>query len=418
MFDFANSSFTTVMITAYFAVYFTEYVVGPDGTGLALWGTAIFASQFIVILTAPLLGALADFSGAKKRFLFVTYIGCAAGTILLGLAGPGDIVLAMALFVAANVCFSSGENIISAFLPEIAPSNMMGRISAIAWGLGYFGGIGALLVAVVILKTLGEGGYPWVWLMVGGWFLLAGIPTFLFVKERRQGETLPAGQTIWTVGFHRLARTLREIRRFKHLFRFLVTYMIYGSGVFAVITFAGIIAKDMLGLTDAQLGIYLIVLNVTAAIGAIAGGLIQDWIGSRPAILLALSGWLAALVIVMLIATPGEGQSPSTGTMVLFWIAGNLIGLSMGATFSASRALVGLLSPEDRSAEFYGLWGLFGKLGYMIGPATFGVLSDIESVGTRGAIAALGVFFIVGFVLMFTVNVAEGRAAARSDGGS
>ena len=190
MFDFANSSFTTVMVTAFFSLYFMNEVVpaSSDGTdrGPALWGLAVAISQAIVILSAPLLGALADFSGAKKKFLFATYLGCAALTIALGFfAQPGAVALTMALFIGANVCFSSGENFVSAFLPEIAPPHLIGRISGLAWGLGYVGGIGSLLLSVYLLSDagLGEAGYPWVWVMIGFWFLLAGIPTFLF----RQG---------------------------------------------------------------------------------------------------------------------------------------------------------------------------------------------------------------------------------------
>ncbi|MFG0252642.1 MAG: MFS transporter, partial [Phycisphaerales bacterium JB038] len=395
MFDFANSSFTTVMITAYFGAFFKDQIVGEAGNGSTLWGAAMSLSQLLVILTAPLLGALADFSGAKKKFLLVTYLGCSLGTMALGLAGPGDIALAMLLFIAANVFYSSGENFVSAFLPEIAPPEMMGRISSIAWGLGYFGGIGALLLSVFIL-SLNDSAHRFVWLMVGAWFLLAGLPTFLFVRERRKHDPMPPGQTMATIGFHRLGRTLRQARRFRQLFRFLITYMIFGCGVFAVVAFAGIIGKDMLGFSDTTLGIFLIVTNVLAAAGALTGGVLQDKLGSRPAIISALIIWLVAVALILVIEATAEGESAGAAARTIIWVVGVLVGLAMGATFAASRAFVGLLSPADRSAEFYGLWGLFGKLGYMIGPFVFGALHD--SVGARAAILVLGVFFILGIV--------------------
>jgi UMF1 family MFS transporter len=417
MFDFANSSFTTVMVTAFFSLYFMEQIVpaSADGSdrGPALWGLAVAISQATVILTAPLLGALADFSGAKKKFLFFTYFGCAVLTLALGVfARPGAVVVSMVLFIGANICFSSGENLISAFLPEIAPTKLVGRISGLAWGLGYIGGIGALLLSVLILSDagLGEGGYPWVWVMTGTWFLLAGLPTFLFVKERHQKETLPEGQTLWSVGFHRLGRTLREGTRFAQLFRFLLTYTIYVSGVTAVVNFASKIAAEALRFTTTELGVFLIVLNVTAVVGAVGGGWLQDRIGSRRTILLALCGWLAALVLAALVDTPGPGETAAQGTVTLFWVAGNLVGLSMGMTFASSRALVALFSPEDRAGEFFGLWGLFGKLGAIIGPFTFGILASL--FGLRIAVLSLGLFFLTGLILMRFVDEEEGRRAA------
>lgn len=421
MFDFANSSFTTVMVTSFFSLYFMQQIVPASADGLdrgpALWGLAVAISQATVIVTAPVLGALADFSGAKKKFLFFTYFGCAALTLALGVfARPGAVVVSMVLFIGANISFSSGENLISAFLPEIAPTSLIGRISGLAWGLGYIGGIGALLLSVFILSDvgLGEDGYPWVWGMTGAWFLLAGLPTFLFLKERHQKETLPEGQTLWSVGFHRLGRTLREGARFRQLFRFLLTYTIFISGVTAVVSFASKIAHEALHFSTTELGVFLIVLNLTAAVGAGGGGWLQDRIGSRRTILLALCGWLAALVLAALVDTPVEGEPVAQSAVTLFWIAGNLVGLSMGATFASSRALVALFSPEDRAGEFFGLWGLFGKLGAIIGPFTFGILASF--FGLRIAVLSLGLFFVTGLIMMRFVDEEEGRNAASRAG--
>ncbi len=412
MFDFANSSFTTVIITAYFGAFFKDTIVGEAGAGSTLWGLSLSLSQFVVIVSAPLLGALADFSGAKKKFLLATYLGCSLGTIALGLAGPGDVALAMLLFILANICYSSGENFVSAFLPEIAPPEKMGRVSSIAWGLGYFGGIGALLLAVGIF-ALNPEAHRWVWVMVGVWFLLAGLPTFVFVPERKRREAMPEGQTIATIGFHRLGQTLRQVKRFRQLFRFLFTYMVYGCGVFAVVAFAGIIGKDMLGFSDTTLGIFLIVTNVLAAAGALGGGWLQDKLGSRTAIVSALVVWIIATGLILFIRERADGEAASASARVIIWIVGVLVGLAMGATFATSRAFVGLLSPENKAAEFYGLWGLFGKLGAMVGPFAFGYMND--AFGSRPAILALGGFFVLGIVGMTMIDEKEGRAAAITD---
>jgi UMF1 family MFS transporter len=427
MFDFANSSFTTVMVTAYFGVYFQELIVPPDadgsiGRGTALWGLCQSISQTIVILTAPLVGALADFTGAKKKFLFVTYIGCSLLTMALGWVGVGDIVLAMTLFIAANIFYSSGENLVGAFLPEIAPPEKMGRVSGFAWGLGYIGGIGSLLLSVAILDQLGEdAGYPWLWIMIGAWFLLAGIPMFALVPERRQPEVLPAHQTIWSVGFRRLFHTLREAGRFRQLFRFLIIYTIISAGITAVISFASRIARDTLNFDATRLGIFLIVTNLVAVAGAWGWGPLQDRIGSVWAIRLSLLCWLAALGIVLLIKPPEQNPAasvpgapaPSTLSVYAFWIAGCFVGLGMGASLSSCRAVVGLFSPPDRSGEFFGLWGLFGKLGTVFGPVSFGWAYDLAN-DIRVAEVVVGAYFIAGFLLLALINEAEGRQAARA----
>lgn len=414
MFDFANSSFTTVMVTAYFPIYFMNQIVpaGADGStdrGAFLWGLSLSISQTIVVLTAPLMGALADFTGSKKKFLFVTYLGCSLGAFALGFVGPGDVALAMGIFIVANVLFSSGENFVSAFLPEIAPSHMMGRISGIAWGIGYFGGIGALLLSLFILKSTNDEGYSIVWMMIGAWFLLGGLPTFIFVHERHKHEEMPPGHTLLSIGFSRLKRTFGERRRFRQLFRFLMIYTIFSSGVTAVIGFAGKIAEDTMGFDATMLGVFLIVINISAAVGAFGIGWVQDKIGSRRTIMLALGGWIVALTLVI-IARSGPGDEPSAAARKVFWLAGNVVGMSMGAILASSRALVGYLSPQARAAEFFGLAGFFGKLGAIIGPFVFGSMTNLFDI--RAAIFSLGVFFVAGLILMRFVNEEEGHRVA------
>lgn len=419
MFDFANSSFTTVMVTAYFSLYFSEILVpaGADGGhehGYNLWGIANAVSQIIVIATAPLLGALADFSGSKKKFLFISYIGCCLLTVALGFVTPGKVLLGMTIFIVANFFYSSGENFVGGFLPEIAPPEKMGWISGMAWGIGYIGGIGALILSVVILGSdPSEARYRFVWMMMGAWFFLAGIPTFLFVKERHQHETMPPGQNIATVGFFRLGRTLKQSLRFRQLFKFLFIFVLIYAGLQAVVSFASIIARHTLDFSTTQLGIFLIVTNLVAVGGAFGWGWLQDKIGSRWAIILSLAVWVIALGLVLSIKEVPEGSAAPQSAITVFWIAGCFVGIGMGATSSSCRALVGLFSPEDRAGEFFGLWGLFGKLGCVVGPWLFGFMT--ERFDMRQAIMTLGSFFIISAFLMLFINEKEGRAAARAE---
>lgn len=417
MFDFANSAFTTVMVTAFFGLYFQSVIVGeaPGRSikhGEFLWGLSLSISQFIVILIAPTVGALADFSSCKKKFLLVTYLGCSLGTIVLGWAGPGDILLAMTLFIIANVCFSSGENLISAFLPEIAPSRLIGRISGFAWGLGYLGGVGALLGSVYILNNF-PNGYSMVWLFIGMWFLVGGAPTFIFLKETQRNQKLPTGQTLWTIGFHRLHQTYLAGEKFKQLFRFFWSTPFIFAGVAAVIGFSSRIARDTMYFDETKLGFFLIVISVSASIGAMGMGAIQDRIGSLKAIQGSLVLWIAAIIAALVTRKLADGHGPDTIPQiatVIFWLTGNLVGFAMGGVFASSRAMVGLFSPESKAGEFYGLWGFFGKLGSMVGPFCYGWTSS--RFGMTPAISLLGVFFILGLILVSRINEADGRQAA------
>jgi UMF1 family MFS transporter len=416
MFDFANSAFTTVIVTAYFSIYFQNIVVPPaadgsTGRGSWLWALAQAISQAIVIITAPLVGALADFTGAKKKFLLISYLGCSLLTILLCLVGPGAVFWGMLIFILANICYSSGENIVGAFLPEISPPHLMGRISGWAWGLGYIGGIASLLLSVIILGSKPTPQqYSWVWIVTGFWFLLAGLPTFLFVRERHQHEVMPPGQTLATVGFHRLKQTLRHARHYRQLFRFLLIFVLISAGVTAVIAFASKIADETLHFDSRKLGLFLIWCNLIAVAGAWFWGWLQDKIGSRAAIQLSLLTWLTALVLVIFIK-PAPNQDPSRSAVILFWLAGAFVGIGMGATSSSCRAIVGIFSPPDRSGEFFGLWGLAAKLGSIAGPMAFGLVTYLTN-DIRIAELTIGIFFVAGLVLLKVVDEQEGRAAA------
>ncbi len=407
MFDFANSSYTTVIVTFAYSVYFVETVA--PGKGLAqetadlLWGAANWLSQGLVLLTAPVVGAITDFSGAKKRFLFVTYLGCVLGTACLGLVGPGDVVLGLALFVISNLFYSSGENIIAAFLPEIATQDTMGRVSGLGWALGYLGGLASLGACFYFLK---DGVRPehatavkLSFVVVAAFFFLAAIPTFIFLRERAVPQALPAGRNYVGVGFSRVLETLRHVRRHRQLFRFLFVFLSYTCGINIVVTFAIIFAKREIGMTMESLLVFFIVMQLSASLGAFLFGILQDRMSSRLAIQLSLVLWLSVCV---------GGYFTRTETML--YVVGSIAGLAMGSAQSGGRALVGSFSPVDRAGEFFGFWGLFWKLSG-IGPLLFGVVR--LWVDTRTAILLTGLFFVAGMIGMLFIDEEEGKRAAR-----
>lgn len=406
MFDFANSSYTTVIGTVVYAVYFVKVVA--EGAGLSkesadlAWGLGGFLSQGLVLLTAPIVGAICDFSAAKKKALFVTYLGCVLGTAALGLVGPGALVAGLFFFIVSNVFYSSGENLIAAFLPEIARRESLGRVSGFGWALGYFGGLGSLLACLPFMQGNIDLEHAdtvrYAFLVTAGFFFLGALPTFLWLRERAVPRPLPPGVGYLKVGFLRVRETLRHVRHHRQLFRFLCVFFVYASGINIVVAYSGIFAERELGMSSGELIRFFIILQVSASVGAFLFGLLQDRQSARVALCLSLVLWL--LVCVGGYYTTDKGW---------FLVVGNLAGLAMGSSQSGARALVGTFSPPGRSAEFFGFWGLFWKLAG-VGPLAFGTLR--QWLDTRSSILATGILFLLGLVGVLWIDEEEGRRAA------
>ncbi len=410
MYDFANSGYTTVVLTTIFNAYFVAVIAsgaGMDsGSATFLWTIAIAAGNAIVLLSAPVVGAVADFRATKKLFLVVTTILCVVATTLLGLADEGDVATVTALVILSFVAFGSGEYLISAFLPEIVTEDRMGRLSGQAWGLGYFGGVLTLALCLAYITwAQGRGYEPTHFVPVTLWitaaiFALAATPTFAWLKERAVLKPLPPGASYAGIGFGRVLETLRRAAHFKDLFRFLGTLVIFQAGVSTVVVIAAIYAQEVLGFTSDKLVIMVIVVNITAAFGAFGMGYIQDRFGSVRALALGLSLWIVAIFLVLIAETDLD-----------IWIAANLIGLAMGSCQAAGRALTGLFTPVERTGEFFGLWGLAVHLASIIGPISYGLISYLTGGNQRMAVLSTLVFFVAGLALLGTVNEARGRAA-------
>jgi UMF1 family MFS transporter len=408
MFDFANSGYTTVVITAIYNAYFVAVVAGNAPWATFAWTAALAASYFLIMLTAPALGAYADAHACKKTLLAATSAGCILFTAALAGAGPGDIALAVALVVLSNYCFGSGENLIAAFLPEIARGEHIGRVSGWGWGLGYLGGMATLGLCLAYVHAAQARGaaaaefVPGTLLITAGMFLLACLPTFLYLRERALPQPHAAGAM--RDAFARLRHTLSEVQRFRDLARFLVCIVCYQAGVQAVITLAAIYAQQAMKFGTAQTVVLILVVNVAAAIGALLFGYVQDHLGHRRAIALTLVGW----IVMTLLAASARGTA-------MFWVAANLAGLCLGSSQSAGRALVGFLSPASRHGEFFGLWGLAVKLSAILGPMTYGAIVWLTQGQHRLAFALTGIYFVLGLALLASVDVGRGRQAALRD---
>jgi len=398
MYDFANSGYTTVVITAVFSAYFVGAVAGNAPWATFAWTAALSVSYALILLTGPLVGAWADAHAAKKRVLLFTTIGCVACTALLYFASPGAVALALVVIVLSNYFFGLGENVIAAFLPELADSGAMGRVSGWGWAFGYLGGLVALGVCLFYITTSGQPAshtVPVAMLITAGLFALFATPTFLFLRER----AVPQPQTGNPLA--RVLQTLRDARRYRDLRRFLLCILFYQAGVTAVVALAAIYAQEAMKFTMQQTIVLILVVNVTAAIGAFGFGYLQDAIGHVRAIALTLAGWIAMVVLAFM------SQDDRT-----FWLAANLAGLCMGSSQAAGRALVGYLAPPARLAEFFGLWGFAVKAASIFGPLTYGVVTLLFAGDHRLGILAVGAYFVVGLALLAGIDVVRGRTAA------
>ena len=409
MYDFANSGYTTVVITAVYSAFFVGAVAQKAPWATFAWTAALSLSYAAIVLTGPLIGAWADAHAAKKRLLLAATAGCVLFTTMLWFSAPGQVAVALVFIVLSNYFFGVGENLIAAFLPELADSRAMGRVSGWGWGFGYFGGIVALgLCLAYITWAQGQGQsatqfVPATMLITAGFFAAAATPTFVFLRERARRQAIPvagAARSAWA----RVHQTLRHARAFVDLRRFLACILFYQAGIMAVIALAAIYAQEAMHFDQTQTIILILLVNFTAAAGALGFGYVQDRIGHVRALGLTLIGWIIMVIIAYSATTPAP-----------FWVAANVAGLCMGSSQAAGRAIVGYLSPPARLAEFFGLWGLAVKAASIFGPLTYGAVTWIFSGNHRLALLAVGAYFVVGLVLLVGIDVERGRRAALAD---
>jgi MFS transporter, UMF1 family len=405
MYDFANSGYTTVVITAVFNAYFVSQVAGGAAWATLAWTGALSLSYLLIMLTAPVIGAYADAHAVKKKLLAVTTVGCVGCTAALALVGPGDFWLAVVFIVLSNFFFGTGENLVAAFLPEIAKGEAMGRVSGWGWSLGYVGGLISLGCSLAYVTWAQGAGLPAshfvpvTMLITAVLFGLASLPAFLFLRERSQPRSRQ--RAVSHTAVIGLLSTLRDACSRTDLRRFLLCIVVYQAGIQAVVALAAIYAQEAMGFTTQDTIALILVVNVTAAIGAFFFGHIQDRLGHVRTLVLTLLCWLAAIALAW------AAQSSA-----IFWLAANVVGLALGASQSAGRALVAFLSPPARSAEFFGLWGLAVKLSAVLGPLTYGLVTWITAGNHRLALVMTGAYFVAGIALALRIDAQRGRLAA------
>ena len=406
LYDFANSSFTTLIITVAYSVYFIQVVARDLGGATAervwFWGYAI--SMLLVALLSPLLGALADARAIKRPLLIGSTLLCVACTALLFLVEQGDVWLGLLLLGSANIAFELGFLFCSAFLVEIATPATMGRISGYGWGLGYVGGLLSLALAYPFIA----GGfaadnlprYRLSFVVTAAFFLIASLPTLLWLRERALPQPSMAGAPAWHDTFARLSAAAKTIPRYRDLLWFLIAYLIYTDAINTVIVASAIFANKVLDFSPGDLIIYFLITQVTAGLGAVGFGLLADRIGSTRTISLTLLIWIGIV-----------GAASVVQTHAQFYMIGLVAGAVLGANQATSRALIGRFVPPGRQGELFGFFTVTGKFAAVIGPVVYGEVTAWTG-SQRWAVLSMAVFFAVGLLLFQRVDETRGVAAA------
>ena len=411
LYDFANSPFSTLVVTFVFGTYFTQAIASDPIVGTTLWSRAMTITALVVAICSPVLGALADRGGYRKAFVLLFTLICVAATTALYGVLPGQVLAALVLVVIANIAFEFAGVFYNAFLADIVPPERIGRVSGLGWGLGYIGGLAALGVALV---TLIQPETPWFGfsreagqniratnLLVAAWFLVFSLPLMVWVTEDRS-HISKAGQVLADT-VRQLKGTFDAITHYRQILRFLIARLVFNDGLVTIFAFGGIYAAETFGFSLEEVLIFGIVLNVAAGLGALLMGHLDDRIGGKRTVVLSLIGLIAATTLAVFATT-----------RLWFWVAGIIMGIFVGPNQAASRSLMGRFVPSRLENEFFGCFAFSGKLTAFMGPFLLGVLTQMTGSQRAGVAAVLG-FFVVGLALMLTVDEKEGvRAASRT----
>ncbi len=412
MYDFANSGYTTVVLTAVFNSYFVGVVAGGAEWATFAWTLVIAASSLVVMLTMPAMGAYADLHARKKALLAMSTAACVAGTAALALAQSGDLWIAVAAMLVSNVCYSYGESLTAAFLPELARPDALGRVSGWGWSFGYFGGmlsLGLCLAYVLWAQSRGMPATQFVPVTMGitaTVYGIASLATFALLRERAVPRGRDARDAGLSGALQQLWRTAGRAREFADFTWLLACAVFYQAGIAVVVALAAVYAEQALGFRQAETMMLVFLVNIAAALGAFAFGYWQDRIGHKRALSVTLVGWIVMTSLAYLATGPA-----------LFWLAAVIAGLCMGSSQSAGRAMAGVFAPAAQRAEFYGLWTFATRLSAIVGPLTYGAVTWATGGNHRLAILSTATFFVLGLVLLAPVNITRGQRAAQSAAG-
>ena len=383
LYDFANTSYSIIVVTFLYAVYFKETVNLNKSEGDFYWGLGTSVSMLVAALISPVLGAVADYTSTKKRFLTFFSLVCILATSLLYFVGPGDVVLGLALLIVANIGFEAGLIFYDSFLPEITKPKNFGRVSGYGYAMGYLGSLSSLLILMPLIQMeMISESFP----VAALFFFIFALPTLILLKEHKKEK--PSGESYFTIGVTRVIFTIKHLKQYRNLAIFLLSFFFFIEGVNTIIYFAGIYATTTLGFTKGELIIFFMSVQGTAILGSVVFGIISDTIGHKKSLMITLFIWIFTVALAFWITEKSY-----------FYVVGFLAGGAMGSSQSISRALMSQLTPPDKKTEFFGFYSFFGKSSAILGPLVFGLISSATG-SQRYAILSLLFFFVAGIIVL------------------
>lgn len=407
-YDFGNSAYAAVVLLAVFSAYFQGQVVG-GAEGSRLWGISVGIAMLVVAITSPFLGAIADYSGSKKKFLLFYTIMSVVFTGGLFFAEAGRVALAMGFFIMAEIGYRSAQVFYNALLPEIAAPEEIGRVSGNGWAIGTAGGVLCLLLILPLIVLIGGDFIVRLSLVITAvFFAISAIPIFLWLPERAKATALPPGENYFTIAIQQLRKTIRTTSQFKEFIKFMAAFLIYNDGIIMALDFAAIIGAVLFGMDQEGLIIFVIIVQISNVFGAYIFGWAVERYGGK----LALVASLALMIVAIFWLYLNE-------TVMGFYMIGIVAGFAIAGAQSVSRTMVSLFAPSGKSAEFYGFFAVAGRTSSFIGPTVYGIIAAeaalwyqaqgetaviAEQLGQRLAILSIAVFIIVGVVVLLTVK--------------
>ena len=400
-YDFANQPFTTIIVTFIYGAFFVKVIAPNPQIGTAMWANAIAITAIIVAILSPILGAIADNSGYRKFFLILFTWICAVFSVLMYFPEAGDVFWALTLFIIANIAFEMGSVFCNSYLPDLSNKDNSGSISGFAWGLGFVGGLLALFLALFLFDINNPDELRKINILVGIWFAIFSIPTFMFLKDRKKDKLT---KKHISDSFSTIRKTFNSITYYKQISQFLIARLFFNDGLVTIFALGGVYAVGTINFTFEEVMLLGIVLNICAGFGSFLFGYLEDKIGAKRVINISL----IVLIIATLIAYfAPESNSPKE----MFWVAGVLIGLMVGPNQSCSRSLMAQLTPKEKQNEFFGFFALTGKATSFLGPLFFGIITTYHS--QQMALWVVIILFIIGLLLFNRITFTKSNNFVR-----
>ena len=414
LYDWANSVYTTIIVTFIYGIFFKDFIVGDDIIGQSLWTRGVTVTGLVVAVTSPFLGALADRGGIRRPLLMTSTAMCIILTGLLYFAGAGEVMLALTLFVVSNIFYEWCGVFYNSYLPSLAPPDRIGRISGYGWALGYAGGLlltGIVFVVLVIPETPPFGLDPdtgqhirLITLLVAAWFAVFSIPMFRWVKEPAAVEPRPAVKEVVSEAREQVVSTFHRIRAgYVDIFRLLIARMFYNDGLVTVFAVGPLFMSDVFDLELEQVLYWGLGVQVAAGFGAFLMGFLDDRLGGKRTVLVTVLGLMV-----------GGIWAVTTTSLTSVYVAGFWVGIFVGPNQAASRSLLGRFVPRAKETEFYGFFAFSGKAIAFAGPFLYGEITRLTG-NARYGMATIIVVFVIGGLLLLTVDESRGIAVREAE---